>query len=139
MSLKLRHRNGLTFIASSSAKPYLAANMFRFLASLLVAFGLMFALVAMTHGQAMATPHSSAPAMVKNDDGAGEHSPSSSHRSGMDISCAITCAAAVPAAEPMVTDRIAPPKAELAPAGFQELVGIQPEGETPPPRITPEI
>ncbi|WP_146193548.1 hypothetical protein [Sphingosinicella humi] len=139
MSLKLRHRNQPTFIASSSAKPYLAANMFRFLASLLVALGLMFAPVAMAHGQAMAAPHSSAPAMVKIKDGAGKHSPSSSHRSGMDISCAITCAAAVPAAEPMVSDRIAPPRAELTPAGFQKLIGIQPEGETPPPRITPEI
>src|SRR3546814_3264158 len=114
MSLKLRHRNQPTFIASSSARPYLAADMFRFLAPLLVAFGLMFAPVAMTHGQAVAAPHSSASAMVKINDGAGKHSPSSSHRSGMDLSCAITCAAAVPAAEPMVSARIAPPKAELA-------------------------
>src|SRR3546814_12083602 len=90
-------RNQPTVIASSSARPYLAADMFLFLAPLLFAFGLMFAPVAMTHGQAVAAPHSSASAMVKINDGAGKHSPSSSHRSGMDLSCAITCAAAVPA------------------------------------------
>src|SRR3546814_1311120 len=98
MSSKLSRRNEPTFIASSSSRPYLAADMFRFLASLLVAFGLMFAPVAMAHGQIMAAPHNSASAMVKIDDGVGKHSPSSSHRSEMDLSCAITCAAAVPAA-----------------------------------------
>src|SRR3546814_4096594 len=90
MSSKLSRRNEPTFIASSSSRPYLAADMFRFLASLLVAFGLMFAPVAMAHGQIMAAPHNSASAMVKIDDGVGKHSPSSSHRSEMDLSCAIT-------------------------------------------------
>src|SRR3546814_17700436 len=107
MSSKLSRRNEPTFIASSSSRPYLAADMFRFLASLLVAFGLMFAPVAMAHGQIMAAPHNSASAMVKIDDGVGKHSPSSSHRSEMDLSCAIMCAAAVPAAEPQVGARIA--------------------------------
>src|SRR3546814_16349232 len=88
MSSKLSRRNEPTFIASSSSRPYLAADMFRFLASLLVAFGLMFAPVAMAHGQIMAAPHNSASAMVKIDDGVGKHSPSSSHRSEMDLICA---------------------------------------------------
>src|SRR3546814_20393257 len=98
MSLKLRHRNQPTFIASSSARPYLAADMFRFLAPLLVAFGLMFAPVAMTHGQAVAAQHSSASAMVKINDGAGQNSTSSRHRSGMGLHCEHTWAAVGPAA-----------------------------------------
>lgn len=138
MSLDFGHRDERTFIASSSARPYFAATMSRFLASLLVAFGLMFASVAMAHEPAMAAPPSSAPAMVKIDDNAGKHIPSSSHRSGLETSCAITCVA-VPAAEPVASDQMAPPRAELAPAGFAKLIGIQPEGETPPPRTPPEI
>src|SRR3546814_18963165 len=124
MSCKLRHRNQPTFIASSSARPYLAADMFRFLAPLLVAFGLMFAPVSMTHRQAVAAPHSSASALVQLNDGAGKHRPSSSHRSGMDLSCDITCAAAVPAAETMVSARIATHKAESVPNAYQKMIGI---------------
>jgi hypothetical protein len=57
---------------------------------------------------------------------------------GMEVGCAIACAA-VPATQPFSAERL--PHAAMLPAllGDQLLSGIHPEGETPPPRIRPEI
>lgn len=106
---------------------------------LLVALALLVSPMVMLSGDGMAAAHSAMPQ-------AGEmqgHCPGDSGGPGgtvpdRDISCVSACAA-LPATETPVVEPIRPASSRFAPAAHQVFVGVQPEGETPPPRIGPEI
>ena len=85
-----------------------------------------------------ASPGSAMAMMNGQDDCAGTETPSEDDEPAAMLSCGLACTA-FPAAEPMVSDAVAPHDAEIAMADHQLLNGIWPEGETPPPRMTPEI
>lgn len=132
-----RMRRGPTFMASSSRPVYLAATMLRFVSSLLVALALLFSPLAMSGGAAVAASHGPA-AMAVEGDCPGTHAPADKTQSHAKIGCAVSCAA-FPAVGSITNEPVAPTKAKAVAARHQLLVGIHPEGETPPPRITPEI
>lgn len=108
----------------------------RFLASLLMAFALLFSPLAMKTGGSTAMAHTTMASM--NEGCAGmHHSSADDQKSDMKLSCAMACAAVLTA--PAALDA-------QAPAGTTSIVspakghsGTWPEGETPPPRITSEI
>jgi len=110
----------------------------RLLSTLLLALALLLSPLAMVGvGPAHAAmPETASMAMHCAEEGS---APQHEKRApGMDVGCATACAA-VPAtvqsaAEQPANDPIAPPL-----PGDQLLSGIHPEGETPPPRIRPEI
>ena len=127
-----------TFIASSGRRVYLPSSMVRFLSSLFVAIALFLSPLAMASGAGMAMSHAGTAAMGAADHCAGGESPLSGDESSIEISCASSCAAY--SSSPLVAAEKFPilaPKPRVMKS--QRLAGIQPEGETPPPRITPEI
>lgn len=127
------------FIARSPRRLYLRWGMLRLLSSLFVVMALFFSPVAMASGAAMAMPHA-APVSgnVSVDHCAGDEAPTDDNKSGFKLSCGSACAAVTP--NDHVRSAEAPPvRPSLATSGHQILVGIHPERETPPPRITPEI
>lgn len=138
MSLSLRYRNRPPFIESSGRPAYLAATMFRLLSSMLVAIALLLSPMVMTSGGAMAAPHN--PTMVVGMDGhcAETDVPSGNDRSKAMADCTVTCPMFA-SVEPMVADNGSPAKEDVFVAKYATLIGIRPEGEKPPPRITPEI
>lgn len=125
------------FIAGRSAAPYVWRFMPRLLSSLLLVFALLLSPLAMIGGAGPA--HAAAPEAAASH--CAETTPAMEHEKdapGMEMGCTIACAA-VPATEPFSAERR--PHDALPPAllGDQLLSGIHPEGETPPPRIRPEI
>ena len=111
--------------------------MYRLIASLLVALALFVSPLAMANGAGMAMPH--APALSQVDGHcAGEEAPADDEGAPAKASCASACAACLSLG---ATSSAAVPMAPLviAATGPQVLSGIHPEGETPPPRILPEI
>ncbi len=86
----------------------------------------------------MAMPHAAATATATGDHCAGRGAPSEEGDSFADLSCASSCAA-YPPFTPVPAEKLAAPRARLGIAKPQLLAGIHPEGETPPPRMTPEI
>ena len=124
------------FIASSHRRFYLQSNMLRFLSSLLVAMALFLSPLAMGSGAGMAMPHATATAA--GDHCAGGKVPSGEDDSSMKVSCASSCAA-YPPFTPLPAEKSTTARARLGIAKPQLLAGIHPEGETPPPRMTPEI
>lgn len=125
------------FIAGRSGSHYVWRRMPRLLSSLLLAFALLLSPLAMIGGAGPA--HAAAPEAAASH--CAETAPATEHEKdapGMEMGCAIACAA-VPATEPSHAERL--PHDVLPPAllGDQLLSGIHPEGETPPPRIRPEI
>lgn len=137
MSPDRMRRGGRTFIASSSRPAYFAATMPRFVSSMLVALALLFSPLAMSGGAAVAAPHGPA-AMAVEGHCPGSGDPADETQSRAKIGCAVSCAA-FPAVGPITNEPVAPAKAKAVAARHQLMVGIHPEGETPPPRITPEI
>lgn len=111
--------------------------MLRFLSSFFVAMALFLSPLAMAGGAGMAMPHATATVSAAGDHCAGGEVPSDED-SSMKVSCASSCAAYPPVA-PLPAEKPATARAELGIAKPQLLAGIHPEGETPPPRMTPEI
>ena len=111
--------------------------MYRLVASLLVALALFVSPLVMASGAGMAMPHAAALSQV---DGhcAGEEAPADEDGAPAKGSCASACAACLSlGASSSAAASIAP--LVIAANGPQVLSGIHPEGETPPPRMTPEI
>ena len=132
-------RRGAAFIAGSRARSYLGGGMHRLLSTLLVALALIMSPMAMASG-ALAN----APAAAGHETAApsahcaGDEMPASGDTHAEQLSCAAACAAlpALPLSSGAASATLsAPPVAALNPA----LLGFEPEGETPPPRITPVI
>lgn len=112
--------------------------MLRFVSSLLIALALLLSPLAMAGGGAAAAYHGPAAVMATDSHCAATEAPVGKDRSDAKLSCAVTCAAFV-AAEPAAGSTIAPGQVQAVAARDQLLIGIHLEGETPPPRITPEI
>jgi putative hemolysin len=111
----------------------------RFLSSLLLALALLLSPLAMIGAAGAA--HAATPQAAPAAGHCAEKGPTREHDKrapGMEAGCAVACAA-VPATEAFTADRL--PHDPMAPAllGDQLLSGIHPEGETPPPRVHPEI
>jgi hypothetical protein len=113
--------------------------MMRLFSSIIVAFAMFLSPVAMASGASMAMAHTT-PAAVAGEAGhcSEEGLPSADGEMTMDLNCASACGAMIPASSRAYSsaesERTAPVR-----GGPQLLIGIQPEGETPPPRVTPEI
>lgn len=113
--------------------------MFRLLSSLLIALSLLLSPLAMASGGGMAASHSSAMLMMEaHNDRAGTETPSNTGQSDGMADCAVTCAMIV-AVAPAISDHVAAIEEEALVARYATLIGIRPEGEKPPPRITSEI
>jgi hypothetical protein len=105
---------------------------------LFVAMALFLSPLAIGSGAGSAMSHATASATAVGDHCAGREAPSDEGSSSLDLSCASSCAA-YPPFTPLPADKPAAARAKLAIAEPQLLAGIHPEGETPPPRMTPEI
>lgn len=111
--------------------------MVRLLSSLLIAIAMLFSPLVMTSGAGMAMPHAAA-AATTTDHCAGEESPVGDDKAPVKASCASACAA-FPAMAPVASEHPLARDEDAEDRGSQLLAGVQPEGETPPPRIPPEI
>jgi len=113
--------------------------MLRLLSCLAAALALFFSPIAMSGGGGMAMAHG-APAQAAQMDGhcGGGHDAPGETRPDAKIGCASACAALEPTGAPAAAD-FTPAPQPLAQAAHQVLIGVHPEGETPPPRMTPEI
>jgi hypothetical protein len=111
--------------------------MIRLFASFLVALALFFSPMAMEMGGGMAMGHST---MAQMDGGCTgmDHSSPDEQKSDMKMACAIACAA-LPGSPACLAEQTSSPKPANVALAAQVLTGIWPEGETPPPRIAPEI
>ena len=129
------------FIVGREPASYNPRTMFRLLSSFLMVLALLVAPLSMLGGgQAMAhAAPTDTGAMASHCSDNGTHQSAPDKQSpAMSVSCAIACAT-------MVGD--APRMADAAPVVLQRpvssasapLLGITPEGESPPPRIHPEI
>lgn len=125
------------FIAGRSGPHYVGPRMPRLLSSLLLAFALLLSPLAMIGGAGPA--HAAAPQSAAGH--CAETAPAPQREmpaSGMEVGCAVACAA-VPATAPFAAVRLQhDPLPPTLPVD-QLPSGIHPEGETPPPRIRPEI
>ena len=127
------------FIAGRACRYYLHGHMLRIFSTLLLAIALLLSPLAMGGGaaHAMTTETSSAAAAVHcAEDGAAPQQEKDAPKAN--VGCAVSCAA-LPAAAPPTRDQAPPQPAQLAAMAHRLLSGIEPEGETPPPRIAPEI
>ena len=124
-------------IANPRPCPHMRSSMYRLIASLLVALALFVSPLAMSSSAGMAMPHA---ATLAQDDGhcAGESAPADEDGTPAKASCASACAACLSLGA-ISSEQAALAPVALAAAGPQVLSGIRPEGETPPPRILPEI
>lgn len=104
----------------------------RRLTFLLAAFALLFAPLAMIGGGA-ATAH--APAASSAMDHCAGMDGSSSDQPAMGIDCLIACAA-IPALPPRIEGRMVAPAPVAVPAPIVAGTGLDPEAETPPPRVS---
>lgn len=125
-------------IASSRPRFYLTSNMLRFLSSLLVAVALLLSPLAMASGAGMAMPQAAAATNAADEHCAGGQVPADDDRCLMKVGCASSCAA-YPPFTPLPQEKPSTVRAKPGFARSQPLAGIHPEGETPPPRMTPEI
>ena len=131
----------LPFIAHRASVLYRRIGMLRILSSLLIAFALLLTPFTMIGGSSAeahaAMPQGASAASHCMDEGKAAPA-SDKHGPGMKAGCAIACAA-MPAAGPVPGEQLPPQAISPVSLSQQSLAGIQPEGETPPPRITPEI
>lgn len=130
-------RASISFIATAQAEAYLDRTMLRLFACLLAALALFFSPIVMAGGAAAAHVPSTASAMP---DGhcSGSQAPADDQRADISGGCASSCAAFQPAF-PRISKEAADSRAVPPLPTHQSLAGIHPEGETPPPRMTPEI
>ena len=111
--------------------------MIRLFAFFLVALSLLFSPIAMDMGGGMAMAHSATAEMDGGCVGMNHSSPDN-QKSDMKMNCALACAA-IPGTPSSLDEQASPLKAKTVMVAAQVLTGIWPEGETPPPRIAPEI
>ena len=127
-------------IVRSRATSYLEGHMHRLLSSLFVALALLLSPMAMASGAMANTAHADTPhgAVAAAAHCAGHEMPAPVNEQPEHLSCAATCAAlpALPAASGVAPALLS---ARLVAAPNHALIGFKPEGETPPPRITPVI
>ena len=128
------------FIVRSRATSYLEGRMARLLSSLFVALALLLSPMAMASGVMGNTAHAATPSAgaAAAAHCAGDEMPSPDDTQPEQLSCAAACAA-LPAAPPPSDTAQAPSDARLITAYPPALIGFEPEGETPPPRMTPVI
>ena len=138
MSPSPGHRSRPSFIERSGQPLYSAATMLRLVSSLLVALALLFSPLAMTGGGAMAAPHASMVATGMDGHCAGADAPSDNDHWDAMAECAVACTSFV-AVDAAISDNVPPIKQEVLVSEYASMIGVRPEGETPPPRITPEI
>ena len=124
---------------TAPASLYVSTCMPRLLSALLLALALLLSPLAMIGGAGAA--HAATVQVTSPATHCPEADPAPQREKGvpgMNAGCAIACAA-LPATEAFTGERVS--LAPWAPAllGDQLLSGIRPEGETPPPRIHPEI
>lgn len=113
--------------------------MFRLVSSLLIAVALLFSPLAMADGKAMAACHAPRASMDLDAHGVTTDAPPGhKERSDAKVSCTVGCAALL-MVESAIGDEMPPTVAKTLASRSQLLIGIRLEGETPPPRITPEI
>ena len=126
-------------IVSPHPKTYLFNSMVRLFSLMVAAMALFFSPIAMMSGSGLAMAHAPVASTSSSVDGHCDDSGQDEHgqSSGMEAGCATACAA-MPASEPSASTGRAPP-VQLSVATLQLRLGIFPEGDTPPPRITPEI
>ena len=127
------------FIAGRICPHYLWRRMPRLRSSLLLALTLILSPLAMIGGAGSAHAAMSQTASAAMH--CTEESPAQEHEKrapGVEVGCAMACAA-VPATEPFTTERLPHSAMPAALRGDRLLSGIHPEGETPPPRIRPEV
>ncbi|HEX8214733.1 MAG TPA: hypothetical protein VF582_04585 [Allosphingosinicella sp.] len=139
MTHEAEPRRAAPFIASSRAGLYLQPGMIRLLSSIFVALALFLSPLAMASGSGMAMSHP-APASAPEAAGhcAGSEGPADEGKAHVKLSCASACAAFLPRG-PVTSDEAPAARVVVAMSRPQLLAGIHPEGETPPPRMTPEI
>lgn len=126
------------FIAGRACITYVIGHMARIFPILLLALSLVLSPLAMGGSGAA---HAAVPHAASSTAHCPQEAPAPSsqeHAPGMKAGCAIACAA-MPAAEPVPGDQLGPEALAPAPLVHQRLAGIHPEGETPPPRMHPEI
>lgn len=112
--------------------------MLRLLASLSVALALFFSPLAMSSGEP-AMAHATSVAMADaSGHCSGDNHKSDTGKAGVMMDCLSSCSAVQPAAA-AVAEPSETPRMEVAIASYPTLIGLRPEGETPPPRITPEV
>lgn len=111
---------------------------FRLLSLLAAVLALFLAPAAMAQNAAAAHGSVSAAEAGHASHCGGTEAPQKDERPYAMMSCAAACSL-VPAAEPELIERPHIPTAKLAFVPGRLLSGIAPEGETPPPRIDPEI
>jgi hypothetical protein len=132
-------RASTLFIAPTLGRAYLGRTMLRIFACLAAALALFFSPIVMSGGAGMAAAHApgAASAMVEGHC-SGNEAPADDQQQDFSGGCASSCAAVAPAPSRLGgqagVSRTPPPL-----LSHQLLAGIDPEGETPPPRITPEI
>ena len=127
------------FIAGSEEGPYLGVDMIRLLSSLLVAFALFASPLMMASGAGMAkSPASTEASSAVSGHCTEDQVPSDEPHAPKKMSCATGCAAFLPD-EGVEADAAPVGLAILTVPRARSLTGIHPEGETPPPRIPPEI
>ena len=127
------------FVAGRLDSHYVRRSMPRLLSSLLLALALILSALAMLGGTGRA--HAAMPQTASTATHCGEEGSAQEHEKrapGMELSCAIACSA-VPATETFSAERLGHAAMRPTLPGDQLLSGIHPEGETPPPRIRPEI
>lgn len=112
--------------------------MLRFLSALLVALALFFAPLAMANDGGMAKAHTTTAGATSEMSAhcMDMEEPADTQRdSGMKMDCMSACST-LPAFQPIVGERLAP--VALATEAFKPkaLIGIPPESETPPPRLS---
>ena len=126
------------FIARTRGSGYLGRTMLRLFACLFAAMALFFSPIVMAGG-GMAAAHVPTTASAMPDGHcSGSEAPADDPQRDISEGCAGSCAAFEPAF-PRIPEEAAAKRAAPPLPTHQLLVGIHPEGETPPPRITPEI
>ena len=123
-------------IVSARPRTYLLWSMIRLLSLMVAAMALFFSPLAMMSGSGMAMSHAPV-ASTSSVDGHCDGSGQDDQGSGMEAGCAAGCAAVAPSDRPTASQSVTSVKVSASP--HQLVVGIFPEGETPPPRNTPEI
>lgn len=129
---------GRSRLVGADEGAYLGAMVLRCLFALIVGLGVMLSPLTMASG-GMAVAHAASIDMAEADGPcAGNEMPSDGPSSPAKMECATACAAFTPGA-PAVREQLLPPEPAAVMAPHQRLAGIRLEGETPPPRIIPEI
>lgn len=112
--------------------------MLRLLYTLLVALALFFSSLAMSSDSPAMAHASSVASADATGHCRGDEDRSDTAEAGVTMDCLSSCSAVQPAPTP-VAQPVETARMEVTIASYPTLIGLRPEGETPPPRITPEV